>query len=89
MSRARVVDVVGRDALRLVAEVVAPLVGDEDVKAGGGEGLDLPAPAVPELGEAMEQDEERSALGTRLDDVQMDAVGGDRAMAGRQLGVHT
>jgi len=75
------VEVVGRDRLRLVAEVVPPLVRSEDAEAGGGERLDLMAPGVPEFGEAVEEDHQRTPFGARLDRVQADAVGGDRAVA--------
>src|SRR6185295_1397130 len=82
------VEVVGRDAPRLVARVVAALVRHHHMKAGGGERLDLLAPAVPELGKAVEQEEERSAFRPGLDDVETDAVGGDRTVAWLQLGLH-
>jgi len=45
-------------AARFAAEVVAALVGDDDAEAGGGEGLDLLVPGIPEFGEAMEENRE-------------------------------
>ena len=45
---------------RLGGQVVAAHVGGDDAEAGGGEGRDLMAPAVPELREAVEQDDERA-----------------------------
>ena len=67
-------DAVGGDALRLVARVVAALVGHDHAEAGLGQGADLLAPAVPELGEAVQQDDRRPARRPGLDDVQADSV---------------
>src|SRR5437764_1302513 len=83
-SFGRGVESVAGDPIRLVAEVGAPRVRGEDAEAGRGERLDLMAPAVPEFGEAMEEDHERAPFGARLDRVQTDAVGGDRPVPRRQ-----
>src|SRR5215210_3886288 len=82
------VQVVVGDPPRLAAQVVAPLVGGQHVEAGGGERPDLVPPAIPELGKAMEQDEQRPAFRSGFHGVQADAVGLDRPVPGLQLGVH-
>src|SRR5712692_11477910 len=46
---------VGCHAGGFAAEVVAALVGYDDAKSGGGQRLDLSAPAIPKFREAMEK----------------------------------
>jgi hypothetical protein len=53
---------------RLVGGVVAGQVGRDHPEAGVGEGWDLVAPGVPELGEAVQQHHQRA--GARFDAVQ-------------------
>jgi hypothetical protein len=55
--------VVGRDAARLGGQVVAARVGGDDAESGRRERLDLQPPAVPELGEAVQQDDQRPVTG--------------------------
>src|SRR5687767_443134 len=50
------VERVGGDVGRLVTGVVAALVEREDAQPSGGERLDLVTPAVPEIGEAVEEE---------------------------------
>ncbi len=71
---------VGVHAGRLLAGVVAALVRREDAVAGRGERGDLLAPAVPELGEAVQQHHQRSVPGPGRDHVQLDAVGLDEEL---------
>jgi hypothetical protein len=52
-------DAVGGDAGRLRGEVVAAHVGRDHAEAGLGQGRDLVVPAVPELGKAVQQDDQR------------------------------
>ena len=72
--------VVGRDAGRLIALVVAAEVGrdDTEVRRQGGE---LVTPRVPALGEPVQEDDERSVAVHRA--VQADAVGLDHAVLNR------
>ena len=62
------VGVVGRDLFRPRRQVVAAHVGCHDAESRRRERLDLPPPAVPELGEAVQQDDQRPV--TRLDVMQ-------------------
>ena len=59
---------VGADAVRLGGQVVAAQVGRDDAEAGCRERRDLPPPAVPELREAVQQNDQRPVAG--LDVVQ-------------------
>ena len=59
------VDGIVRNPRWLVAGVVAALVEGDDVVSGVGERADLVPPAVPELGEAVEQQDGRSGPGRR------------------------
>ena len=52
------IELVGADALRLAAEVLAALVGSDAVQACLGERIDLVTPVEPELREAVQQDGE-------------------------------
>src|ERR1700732_3772649 len=74
------IEAVGGDAARLVAQVVAALVGDQDAVSRRGEGLDVAVPAIPELGKPVQQDEQPALRRTGLDGVKADAVGGDDAV---------
>jgi hypothetical protein len=69
-----VVQTVCVQALGPVASVVTALVGDDHPEAGRGKRLDLPAPPVPELGKAVQQDDQGAIFRSRLDGVQADAV---------------
>jgi len=71
------VHAVGCDARWLVTEVVTALVGYPDAIACVYERVNLVAPAVPEFGEAVQEDDERAIFCPRLDDVERDAIGGD------------
>jgi hypothetical protein len=51
---------VGGETARLVREVVAALVGGEHPAAGGGEGVDLVAPAVVKLRKAVQEHDGRA-----------------------------
>lgn len=62
--------VVGR---RLPGEAVAALVGRDDKEPGLCEGRDLVAPAVPVLGEAVEEDDEVTRLGPGGRGVELEA----------------
>jgi hypothetical protein len=57
------VGVVGLDAVRLRGQVVAAHVGGDDPESRRRERLDLQSPAVPELGEAVQQDDQRPIAG--------------------------
>src|SRR5580704_16859675 len=57
------VDVVGLHAVRLRGQVVAAHVGRDDAESGRRERFDLQPPAVPELGEAVQQDDQRPIAG--------------------------
>ena len=50
---------VGPKTLGLAGEIVAALVGHQDAKASRRERLDLMPPAIPELREAMQQNDQR------------------------------
>ncbi len=79
-----VLDVVVLDGLWSTAPAVAPLVGGEHPVAGRGEGGDLVAPRVGELGEPVgEQDGEPLPRG---DDVQVDVAARDGALDRRGVG---
>jgi hypothetical protein len=59
----RLVGRVGGEAVRLRRQVVAAQVGRDDAEARLHEWCDLPAPAVPELREAVQQDDQRPVAG--------------------------
>src|SRR6185437_6973871 len=59
--------------IRPRGQVVAAHVGRDDAEARRRERLDLPPPAVPELGEAVQQDDQRPLAG--LDVVQLHVAG--------------
>src|SRR5580693_613433 len=59
----QLVGVVGGDAVRFRGQVVATCVGCDDVESRRRERLDLLPPAVPELGEAVQQDDQRPVAG--------------------------
>ncbi len=65
-------DPVAREARGFLRSVVAPEVGRDDTESGVGERGDLLAPGVPELGEAVETEDERAVAGLHV--VQSDAV---------------
>src|SRR5207249_2565779 len=65
-------ETVGRGTTGLVREVVAAQVRGEDAVTGGGEGRELEAPAVPEFGEPVQQNNQRPL--PRLDIMQAHAV---------------
>ena len=69
MSPAELVGGVGGEAVRLRRQVVAAQVGRDDAEARLHERRDLLPPAVPELREAVQQDDERPVAG--LDVVQL------------------
>jgi hypothetical protein len=75
-------DAVGTDTVGLLAPGVTALVGDDHAVAGVDQRLDVLAPLVPELGEPVQQDDERVGQVPRGDDVQGDAV----RLAERRLG---
>lgn len=52
---------VGRGASWFAGSVVAALIGNHNAKAGGSERLDLFLPGIPEFGEAMEKNNQRTA----------------------------
>ena len=66
----QLVGVVGRDAVRPRRQVVAAHVGRDDAESRRRERLDLQPPAVPELGEAVQQNDQRPLAG--LDVMQSD-----------------
>ncbi len=68
-------DVVVGDLARAVGPAVAPLVGDDHAVASGDERLDLVAPGVRQLGEAMAQQDGEAV--TLVDHRQLDPVGRD------------
>ena len=59
----QLVDVVGMDTVRLGGQVVAAQVRGHDAEPRRGEWLDLPPPAVPELGEPVQQHDQRPLPG--------------------------
>ena len=59
----QLVGAVGGDAVRLGRQVVAAQVGRDDAEARCRERRDLPPPAVPELREAVQQDDQRPVAG--------------------------
>lgn len=71
------IEIVTRDAARLVAEIVAALVGRNDVKAPSRKRPDLVTPAVPEFRESVQEKDERPCFG----DMQMNSVGWDAGKA--------
>jgi hypothetical protein len=71
------VKTVSPNTLGLAAAMVASPVGSGDAEARGRQRPDLPAPAEGELGEAVQEDDERAVLRAVLDDVQRDVVDGD------------
>ena len=72
------VEVVGRDAARLVGARVAALIGRDHAEARAGEPLDLARPRVPELREAVEQ-QHRAARRRALDHEELDLADVDAA----------
>ena len=48
------------DAAWFAARVIAALIGNDDAEAGRGERFDLVAPGIPEFGEAVEEDDDRT-----------------------------
>src|SRR5439155_7047733 len=77
-----------RGLVRLGRQVVAAQVGRDDPEARRRQRRDLQPPAVPEIGEAVQQDDERPVPG--LDVVQLDVVvalaePGVRGQAGGRL----
>jgi hypothetical protein len=77
------VEGIGPDARGLVAGVVAALVDRPHLVARGGQGGNLPPPAVPELGETVQQQHQRAVGRAGLGHVQADAVAFDMAMLDR------
>ena len=67
------VEIVVLDSFRLVRQIVAALIGHHDAITGARQGADLVAPAEPEFGKAMQQDDGRPAFRPRFGDVQRDA----------------
>jgi len=59
-------DVVGLDAVRLRRQVVAACVRSDDAEPRRRERCDLQPPAVPELGEAVQQDDQRPLTGLHV-----------------------
>ena len=55
----QLVDVVGMDAVWLGGQVVAAQVGGDDPESRRRQRCDLPPPAIPELGEAVQQHDQR------------------------------
>jgi hypothetical protein len=53
--RTELIKVVGGDAFRLVAEIIAPLIRSNDPKTRRRKSADVVSPTVPELWKAMEQ----------------------------------
>jgi hypothetical protein len=77
----QLVEPVGGNSVRLVARIVAALVGNDDAKPGCRERTDLVYPSLPEIRKAVQQDDVRTIARTGLHDVQPHAVGGcDRIM---------
>jgi hypothetical protein len=58
-------------------------VGREDMKSGFRKSADLMSPRPPELGKAVEQDDERRPRGPRFGDVEADAADVDDLVANR------
>jgi hypothetical protein len=75
-------DVVGLDRLRAARAAVAPLVRREDPVAGSGQRRDLAPPRVGELGEPVGEDDGGPLA--LVDHVEVDPVGGDRALRHRR-----
>ncbi len=65
------------DALGLVAEVVAPLVGHDDAVAEAHQVGNLVFPTIPELGEAMQEEYWLPIFWPRENNVERNAVGAD------------
>ena len=59
-------DVVRRDAVRFRGQVIAAHIRYDDPEARRRQRLDLLPPAVPELGEAVQQDEQRPLTGLHV-----------------------
>ena len=68
MSAASLLGVVGRDAVRLRRQVIAACIGCDDPESRRRKRFDLLPPSVPELGEAVQQNDQRPLAG--LDVVQ-------------------
>src|SRR5260370_37185013 len=66
------------ETTRHLAQVVAALIGNNDVEARLCQGQDLMHPASPEFGKAMEQDHCPTVSGSGLHDVQLDPIGSDK-----------
>lgn len=73
---------IGAYALRLIARVVAPLVGNDDAISGGGERRDLPGPADPEVGKTVKEDDGTSIGRSGLDNMQAKVSGMDITVNG-------
>src|SRR5690606_8300790 len=61
------VERISADAARLLARIVPALIGSDDSISRRSQRSDLLAPAVPELGESVQQDHERSVVRPRDD----------------------
>ena len=70
------IKIVGGYAFRLVAEIVATLIGNDDPETGRRKSADVVSPAVPEFGKAMEQKQQIAVCRARLGNVQVNSIGG-------------
>jgi hypothetical protein len=52
--------------------IVAALIGNDDAEAGGGESFDLLSPGIPEFGEAVEEEDDRTVWWAGGDGVELD-----------------
>jgi len=83
------VEAIGPEPARLVAQVVAAQIGSDRAIARGDERRNLPSPAPPELGKAVQQQDGRCRRGSRLDDVQAAGAAIEKAAAsadGKRVG---
>jgi len=77
----KVVEIIVAGAFGLVAEIVASLIGRDDVESKLRERRDLVPPAIPELGESVEEEYQRSIRRASFGDVKVDSVGRDSGEA--------
>ena len=66
---------VGVNALRLVAQIIPPLIRRPNPIPSRGQGGNLLAPSIPKFGEAVQQDHQWTINGAVLNDMQADAIG--------------
>jgi hypothetical protein len=77
----KVVEIIVAGANGLVAEIVASLIGRDDMESTLRQRWDLVTPAVPELGESVQKKYQRPIRRASFGDVKIDSVGRDSAEA--------